>query len=295
MLRPQSFVNDGRLLIEDHPGHDHRPDVARHQKPIPRVAPQSLRQRSRHRRRRRVGHHRYPHERQLEAAQRQRHRFHLPIGAGGADHDQKRPRQGHADPGPDAEQQPHSFQPDEFRDQRADAGDHQRARRQPGPGCTKPVPDQLTVAFAGRQAKPDRQLLDQVQHRHQRHLQPQQLIAVARPALRRGNDAAGVGVGQHDHQPRSGRQQQQLPPGNGVGMRAVLRRRAGALPSRTGAGADLGQPILLQFRHEPRAGITRGARTNRGQAPPWVDDSSGAGKTEPREGRRSRFGTFLNF
>ena len=69
------------------------------------------------------------------------------------------------------------------------------------------------VALAGRHAEPHRQLLDDVEDRDQQELQRQQPVAPLRAALRRGDDAAGVGVGEHHHQTRPGDDEEAPPTG----------------------------------------------------------------------------------
>ena len=75
--------------------------------------------------------------------------------------------------------------------------------------------DEFGVPLAGRQTEPHRQLLDDVEDRDEQELQGQQPIAPLRAALRRGDDAAGVGVREHHDQTRSGDDEKAPPTGEG--------------------------------------------------------------------------------
>ena len=59
------------------------------------------------------------------------------------------------------------------------------------------------MAAAGKDAEPRRQLLHQIEHRDEEEDERQQAVAPERPALCGGDDVAGVGVGQHDQEPRA--------------------------------------------------------------------------------------------
>ena len=83
-------------------------------------------------------------------------------------------------------------------EQRAEAGHDQRRHRDPGPDPPEMLLDQSRVSLAGHRAEPHRQFLNDVEDRDEEELQRQQAVAPLRAALRRGDDAAGVGVGQHD-------------------------------------------------------------------------------------------------
>ena len=56
------------------------------------------------------------------------------------------------------------------------------------------------MAAPGEDRQAHRQFLDHVQDRHQDQLQQQQAIAPLHAALPGGDDAADIGIGQHDHQ-----------------------------------------------------------------------------------------------
>ncbi len=84
-----------------------------------------------------------------------------------------------------------------------DAGDHEAAVRDPGPGRPVALPDQRAVAASGGGPEPHRQLLDDVQDRHQQDLEEQERIAPARPALGRRDEASDIRIGQHHHESRA--------------------------------------------------------------------------------------------
>ncbi len=75
---------------------------------------------------------------------------------------------------------------------------------QNGPNCSLM---QLRVALASDHAEPHCQLLHEIEDRDQQELQQQQPVAPLRAALRRGDEAAGVGVGEHDDDAGSGDEQ----------------------------------------------------------------------------------------
>jgi len=99
-----------------------------------------------------------------------------------------------------AEQLGQSGDAAELGQQRADAGHAQCADREPGPAAAEGLADQFAVPLLGRQAEAHRQFLHHEQDRDQHQLQHQQLVAPLGAALGGRDDAAGVGVGEHDHQ-----------------------------------------------------------------------------------------------
>ena len=101
--------------------------------------------------------------------------------------------------------------PENSLEQRADAGDDQGSGRKPGPEAPVALEDQPGVALAGRRAEPHRQLLHDVEDRDQQELQRQQAVAPLRAALGGGDDAAGVGVGQHHDQAGPGHDEETAP------------------------------------------------------------------------------------
>ena len=86
-------------------------------------------------------------------------------------------------------------------------GRRQAQSRKPGPAKAKPHADQFAMAAAGVETEPHGQFLNHVQHGDQQQNQRQQAIAPLRAALGRGDDIAGVGVGQHDEEARAPRSQ----------------------------------------------------------------------------------------
>jgi hypothetical protein len=67
------------------------------------------------------------------------------------------------------------------------------------------------VSLAGHDAKPHGQLLHHEQDRHQHDLQQQEPVAPLGAALRCRNDAAGIRVGQHDHEAGAGHGSEMTP------------------------------------------------------------------------------------
>ncbi len=61
--------------------------------------------------------------------------------------------------------------------------------------------DQFAVAAPGEDAEPHGELLHHEEDGDEQNLQQQQAIAPLHAALAGGDDAADVGVGQHDHDP----------------------------------------------------------------------------------------------
>ncbi len=88
--------------------------------------------------------------------------------------------------------------------------------------------DQRRMALAGHGAEADGQLLHDVEDRDQHNLQEQQAVAPLRAALRRGDDAARVGVGEHDHDAGPGDREKTPPVESGRSQRVDGHQR-GAL------------------------------------------------------------------
>jgi hypothetical protein len=71
--------------------------------------------------------------------------------------------------------------------------------------------DEKSVAVASYDPQPNRQFLHQVQDRNKDDLQQQQAIAPLHSALRRRDDASGIGVGEHDDNARAGESERASP------------------------------------------------------------------------------------
>ena len=199
-----AFLDDRRLLEEHHPGHDHRADVGRDQEEVLGVRRGNGQRARRHLGQARMGEHRHQKEDEFERPDRdrdpldrgvavhQRHRQHR------HDDEGQRHRRGNAHEGADA------GEAGEFGEERAEAGDDQRRDREPRPAEAEMLLDQRRMALAGDGAEADGQFLHDIEDGDQDDLQKQQAIAPLRAALRRGDDAARVGVGEHDHDARPG-------------------------------------------------------------------------------------------
>ena len=201
--RTQSLIHHRRLLVEDHPRHDHGAYVRGRQIAVMRVGERDRRHLPEHLVQIRRCLERNGDKHQLEEAKSNGHPLHHPVGAaanheddadhGGGDQRAYRQRKELGDAS-DATQ---------LREQRAHAGDRKGADGEPGPACTKALADQLAMPFLGHQSEAHGELLHHVENRHQQDLQRQQSIAPGCAALRGGDDAASVGVGEHDHQARA--------------------------------------------------------------------------------------------
>ena len=146
-----------------------------------------------------MGEHRHQKENQFERADPDRD----PLDRGVAVHQRHRQHrhddEGQRDRRGNAHESADAGEAGEFREQRAEAGDDQRRDREPRPAEAEMLLDQRRMALACNGAEADSQLLHDIEDRDQHNLQQQQAIAPLRAALRRGDDAARVGVGEHDH------------------------------------------------------------------------------------------------
>ena len=204
VLPSQPFVDDRRLLVEDHPRHYHGAHVGGHEAQVVSPAQRSHRTETGSGGvQARVGAKGGEQERQLEQPERQpdpldppvapRHHHQGQEDGGGGD--------GHA--GRDALHQAHAGQARQLCDQGPGGAHEQQGDREEGPFPAEAVLYQLGVPLAGGDPEPHRQLHDEVQHGDEGHLEGQQGVAPAGPRLCGGDDAAGIGVGQHHHQPRA--------------------------------------------------------------------------------------------
>src|ERR1700761_9303290 len=88
--------------------------------------------------------------------------------------------------------------PGEFCQEGAGSGDAEPAGGKPRPAGSEGLADQFAMAAPGKNPEPHREFLHQVEYRDQNYLQQQQAIAPLDPALAGGDDAANIGVRQHD-------------------------------------------------------------------------------------------------
>ena len=86
----------------------------------------------------------------------------------------------------------------EFGDERAHGRNDEAGDRDPGPEAAEAFRDQLAMAAAGEYGQADRQLLDDVEDGHQHELQQEEPVAPGHARLPGGDDAADVGIGEHD-------------------------------------------------------------------------------------------------
>ena len=202
VARPQLFLGDGRLLIEDHPRVEHRADDRRrHIEKIP-VSHRPVERVPRHVANPRVRARRYDEEGEFKQPDKQRRPLHAAIGARAHDGQQRRHGKRQRERARDAVKLADARHAGEFRDQRADHRRRQPRQRQPRPDRAKARADQFAIAAPGDDPQPHGEFLHHVKHRDQRQQQRQEAIAPARPGLRAGDDIAGVRVGEHDEQPR---------------------------------------------------------------------------------------------
>ncbi len=143
----------------------------------------------------------------LEQAENQRDALDAAVGAGGGDRQQRDAGQRQADVARHAIKFAYAGDAGEFGDQRAESRRGQPGQRQQRPGLAETLADQLAKTASGEQAETGRQFLNQIKGGRQREDQRQQAIAPLCAGLRRRDDIAGVGVGQHDQQARSPRGQ----------------------------------------------------------------------------------------
>ena len=109
---------------------------------------------------------------------------------------------GHGEPRRQARQLPGAGYAGELGDQRADAGHEECQPRKQGPVAPEVPPDQRPVTLAGEDPEANGAVLDDIEDGNEGDLGQHQPVAPLGTRLGRGDQAAGVGVGQHDHQPR---------------------------------------------------------------------------------------------
>ena len=212
ILHGQLFLDHGALLEENHPGHDDRADIGRHQIEILPVAPRDIQRLRRDDVDVGAGEDDHHQKHQFKGADRQGDALNRQIGMGIGHQQQRRRDEDHGRGRGHAHQRADAGEAGQFGEQRAQAADQQGQHGEPGPEFAKMLFDQVGVSLPRGDADPHGQFLHHVKHGNQSQLQPQQAIAPGGAALRGGDDAAGVGVGQHDHHARPRHHQKIAPP-----------------------------------------------------------------------------------
>ena len=198
----QLLLDHRALLEKHHPGHDDRADIGRDQVEIFGIAEGNIDRLRRDRDGVGAREDRHHDEHQFEGADANGDAFDAQIGMGIGHQQQGRGDQEHGERRGQAHQGADAGKPGQFREQRAGAADQQGQDRKPGPETSEMFFNELRMALAGDQSEPNGQLLDDIKDGNERQLQPEQAIAPDGAALRRGDDAARVGVGEHDHEAR---------------------------------------------------------------------------------------------
>lgn len=108
----------------------------------------------------------------------------------------------------------------EFGEKRSKTGDEEGRDGQPRPAPAEVTLDQFRMASAGHGAKTNRQFLHDIEDGDQDELQEEEAIAPLGAALGSRDDAARVGVGQHDDEPGSS-DHEETAPTEGSGSRGV--------------------------------------------------------------------------
>ena len=203
VLGPETFVGHCGLMIENHPRHDHRPDVRRDEVEITFVGDRDANGLSREAGQIRMGRPRHPEEGEFKQADRNRRAFDPAIGPGQYDQKQRSPGKREAERSGHSVELADACNAREFSEQGAGGGDRQAADGNPRPSPAKGLLDQLPMAATGEYPQPHREFLDHVQDRHEDELQQQQSVAPLHAALPGGDDAANVSVSQHHHDART--------------------------------------------------------------------------------------------
>ncbi len=187
------------------------------------------------------------HESDLEGADRQGDPLHAPVGAGHRHRRQDGDGDEHAEPDRQVQHRADGGDTAELGQQRADARDDKRPRREPRPDRAVVLADEHRMALAGDDAEPDGQLLHEIEDRNQQDLEEQELVTVLRATLRCGDDRASIGVGEHDEdaRPEDGDEMPEARSDRGTGL--VDSARCHADPSRAGAAQREGRPEV-RFR-----------------------------------------------
>jgi hypothetical protein len=200
----QSPFDHRRLLEEHHPRHDDGADVGRDEIQIFGVGEGDRDRPRRHLLEVRMSQPGHQQEDELKHADRDGDALDRQIAMGEGHREQQRDDRRQRRRLRRSDQRADAGEAGKLRQQRAHARQHQRADRDPGPGRSKLLADHLRVALAADDAKPNRQFLHHVEDGDQHHLQQQEAVAPLRAALRGGDQAARVGVGEHDDDARPG-------------------------------------------------------------------------------------------
>ncbi|OIQ84410.1 hypothetical protein GALL_337530 [mine drainage metagenome] len=170
VLLAMTFVDHGLLLVDDHPRHDHGPDVGgqQHQELAGRL--HGARQPADHGMGLRVCQQRGWDEQQLERDR--------------GEPDRHGPRQ--------SDHRPDAGQARELGDESSQACGEQGGGGQQGPRGTEGAAGERPVPLSRQQPESRRDLLDHLQDGNQDDLRQDQLVPVPCAGLRRGDDAAGV-------------------------------------------------------------------------------------------------------
>ncbi len=142
-------------------------------------------------------------KRQFEQADHDRSALDPPVRPGADDRQQGRRGHRQGERTRQAEHLADAGDAGEFGDERADRRRREPRDRNESPSQAVALANELGVAAAGEDAEAHRQLLHQIEHRDQEEDERQQPVAPQRSPLRRDDNIADVGVGQHDQQARA--------------------------------------------------------------------------------------------
>ena len=147
---------------------------------------------------------------QVQGAEQERDFLPGPVAAVQDDDGHQQDHAGNRQPGRHAEYVKGGGHADEFGDERQPVHQHQVDQREPAPKRAEAVENRLGVAALGDRAQAHRHLLHVIGHRDQQQQEPDQVVAVLGARGRVGGDTAGVVVGDHHDDARSGDDQIEL-------------------------------------------------------------------------------------
>jgi hypothetical protein len=226
----EALVDDGSLLVEDHPGHDDRTNVGGQQRQVGRVPQGQVAEASEDLVDTGVAEQHGRHEGQLGQADGYTDALDPAVTAAESEADQKGRGHGHSEPFGQPEQFTNPGDSGELGQQRAHGRQHEGGCRQRCPPRPKMLAYELAMALTGDHSEAHGHFLGHVQDGDEHQLGQYQCVAPLGPGLSRGNNATGIGVGQHDDQARAphGQQPQHQPTAPGDRPLTVdLRRGAG--------------------------------------------------------------------
>jgi hypothetical protein len=194
---PEAFVDDRALLIEDHPGHDHRSHIGRQQHSEARLADRDASSPVDNRGRMDVQHKQRRHEQELQQADGNRDTLDPAVAPTENERYDRGGSHPYAGPASDPEHRADAGDSRELGDQRPETNDEQRRYRDGCPSWAAVLADERAVALARDHPESHRYLLDGIESWDQKQQGQDLCKTPLGPRLGSRDDAPGISVCQH--------------------------------------------------------------------------------------------------